>query len=80
MKCLHFLVKHNIPHTTVFKDFVEFGTDELQSPVLAHHRVGGNANYTSHRIADKFLDAMVDDIEEIITARINSFCILCDDG
>jgi uncharacterized protein YigE (DUF2233 family) len=44
-KILHFLIKHNIPHTTVFKDFVDFATDELKCPDLQHLRQGKNATY-----------------------------------
>ena len=40
MKCLHFLIKHNVPHTTVFKDFIEVARDELGSPHLQHQCAG----------------------------------------
>lgn len=31
-KLLHVLMKHNIPHHTVFKDLLEFAVDELKIP------------------------------------------------
>lgn len=34
VKVLHFLIKHIIPHTTVFKDLINFATTELSSPDL----------------------------------------------
>lgn len=83
MKCLHFLVMHNIPHTTVFKDFINFGIDELRSPILAHLSVGKNAQYTSHRVADEFLDVMVADIEDVLVSKVNrspAYCLMTDES
>ena len=52
MKCLHFLIKHNIPHTTLFKEFINFATDELKCPDLQHLSKGKNAQYTSNSMID----------------------------
>lgn len=58
MKCLHFLIQHDIPHTTVFKPFLDFCINELQSPVLAPLKKAKNALYTSHRVQSEFIEAM----------------------
>ena len=71
MKCLHFLIKHNIPHTTLFKEFINFATDELKCPDLQHLSKGKNAQYTSNRMIDEFISAMSENIEETLTAKIN---------
>ena len=71
MKCLHFLIKHNIPHTMLFKEFINFATDELKCPDLQHLSKGKNAQYTSNRMIDEFISAMSENIEETLTAKIN---------
>ena len=37
----------------------------------------------SHRTGDEFLDAMVDDIQEVLTSRINvspAYCVMADES
>ena len=34
MKCMEFLVKHNLPHVSLFEEFINFAIDELESPLL----------------------------------------------
>ncbi|WAR10050.1 K1586-like protein [Mya arenaria] len=70
MKILHFLIKHNVPQTTVFKDFIDFATTELKCPDLKHLKQGKNATYTSTTTTDEFLQAMVEDIEETVKERV----------
>jgi hypothetical protein len=54
-KFLLFLIKHNIPHTTVFKDCVDFATNVLKCPDLQHLRQGKNATYTSTTIVNELM-------------------------
>ncbi|XP_052767960.1 zinc finger protein 862-like [Mya arenaria] len=69
-KILHFLISHNLPYTTLFKDFVNFATNELQCQDLQHLKQGKNATYTSPTIADEFMDSMATDIEETVKQRV----------
>ena len=83
MKCLHFLIKHNIPHTTVFKDFIQFATDVLLAPQLQCLNVGKNAKYTSYRITDEFVNCMANEIEEIVTRNVSespAYTIMIDES
>lgn len=74
-KILHFLIKHYIPHTTVFKDFVNFATKELKCPALQHLEKGKNAMYTSNTTMDELVNCMVDDIESTLKERVEkSLC------
>ncbi|XP_060598671.1 E3 SUMO-protein ligase KIAA1586-like [Ruditapes philippinarum] len=69
-KILHFLIKHNIPHTTVFKDFINFATTELKCPALQHLEKGKNAMYTSNTVVNELVNCMVDDIESTLKDRV----------
>ena len=83
MKCLHFLIKHNIPHTTIYKDFIEFARDELECPQLQPLNAGKNAKYTSHRTIDEFISCMAEDIEETLKEKINdspSYSLMMDEA
>ncbi|KAL3891187.1 hypothetical protein ACJMK2_003450 [Sinanodonta woodiana] len=56
IKCLNFLLQHNIPYTDIFK----------------HLSVGSNAKYTSHRMVDKFIDTMAEHVEDAVYTNIKS--------
>ncbi|XP_045187150.2 zinc finger protein 862-like [Mercenaria mercenaria] len=71
-KVVHFLVKHNIPHTTVYEEFIKFAVEELKSPILANLSRSKNAKYTSQTTADELLSAMSQDIEETLRKRVTS--------
>ena len=69
-KMLHFLIKHNIPHTTVFKDFVDFATNELNCPALQYLKQSKNATYTSNTTVNELINSMVEDIEKTLKERV----------
>lgn len=82
MKCLEFLVKHNLPHVSLFEDFVNFAIDELASPHLAPLRKAKNANYTSYTTINEFLDSVTLAKEEEILDDIKKspcFSIMVDE-
>ena len=58
MKCMEFLVKHNLPHVSLFEEFINFAIDELERPLLKPLRKAKNANYTSYVSINEFLDTM----------------------
>ena len=55
---MEFLVKHNLPHVSLFEEFIKYAIDELESPLLKPLRKAKNANYTSYVSIDEFLDTM----------------------
>ena len=69
-KMLHFFIKHNIPHTTVFKDFVDFATNELNCPALRYLKQSKNATYTSNTTVNELINSMVEDIEKTLKERV----------
>ncbi|XP_045207438.2 E3 SUMO-protein ligase KIAA1586-like [Mercenaria mercenaria] len=69
-KVIHFLVKHNIPHTTVYEDFIDFAINKLKSPVLANLSKGKNVTYKSCATPEELLTAMSDDIQETVKQNI----------
>lgn len=82
MKCLYFLIEHNIPHTTIFKPFIDFCINELQSPILAPLKKAKNASYTSHRIQSEFITAMATVQNNEILTNVNispSYSLLIDE-
>lgn len=70
-KILHFLIRHNIPHNTIFKDLVNFATDELQCPDLQFLKKGQNAKYTSTTFVNELITSMSEDIEETLKEKIS---------
>lgn len=69
MKCLHFLVKREIPHTTNYGELLKllenFGVKELQCL-----RTARNATYTSQRVISDFLNVLSSTIEEDVINKM----------
>lgn len=72
MKCMNFLIKHNLPHHSLFEPLINFCIDELKSPVLLPLKKAKNCNYTSHRTVDEFLEIMAKTKEDEILEEIKS--------
>lgn len=82
MKCMKFLIQHNLPHHLLFEPLINFCTDELKSPVLLPLKKAKNCNYTSHRTVDEFLEVMAKTKEDEILEDISSspcFSVLTDE-
>ncbi|XP_063806071.1 zinc finger protein 862-like [Pseudophryne corroboree] len=82
MKCLDFLIQHNIPHTTVFKPFVVFCIEELKSPVLAPLNKSKNASYTSYQTINEFVNSMASVQREKVILSLQkspSFSVMSDE-
>jgi len=83
IKCLNFLLQHNIPYTDIFKAFIDFATHELHAPDLQYLSVGSNAKYTSHRMVDEFIDTMAEHVEDAVYTNIKSspaYSIMADES
>lgn len=81
-KVVHFLVKHNIPHTTVQEDFIDFAINDLKSLVIAHLSKSKNASYKSRATADELLNAMSEDIQDTVKQRVKAspaYAVLTDE-
>lgn len=81
-KVLHWLVKHNLPHTTLFESLVELVLAVDQDLLASVHK-GGNAKYTSPQVVGELLTTMSDVVqEETIKELQNSptFGLMLDEG
>lgn len=58
MKCVNFLIQHNLPLTTMYRPLTEFCIKELQSPVLAPLKKAKNVNYKSYVTTNELVDSM----------------------
>ena len=69
MRTLYFLVKHALPHTTLYGPLLDFcslqGCDYLSSL-----NIGGNAHYRSERIIQKFLTELDAQISSTILEQL----------
>ncbi|XP_046555327.1 zinc finger protein 862-like [Haliotis rubra] len=70
-KVLYFLIKHHLPHMTLFKPLVNLCV-ELGAKNLANLSQAKNATYTSHVIIQDFIDSQSDIVEEKIQAKMRS--------
>lgn len=71
MKCLDFLISHNLPHTTLFEPLLDFCIGELHSPILVPLEKAKNASYRSYQTMNELLEAMSKTKEEEILKDIN---------
>ena len=74
MKCLYWLCKREIAHTTNFKPLLSLATS-LGCTYLSALNVGGNAHYTSERIVQELVEILAQQIEDAQLAALarNSF-------
>jgi len=70
-KVLYFLVQHNLPHTTLFKPLVDLCV-ELGVTNLSYLNKAKNAQYTSPRIVNEFLQCQADTVEEDVRQRVQN--------
>ena len=70
-KVLYFLVQHNLPHTTLFKLLVDLCV-ELGATNLSYLNKAKNAQYTSPRIVNEFLQFQADTVEEDVRQRVQN--------
>ena len=76
-KCLYWLCKEEVAHTTKFESLLELGKP-LGVEYLDAVCQGGNAQYTSRGVFQEALQALVDDIQvPIYHAVKESHAILC---
>ncbi|XP_067682730.1 E3 SUMO-protein ligase KIAA1586-like [Haliotis asinina] len=61
-KVLFFLIKDNLPHTTLFGPLIELCA-ELGAPNIAKLSNGKNATYTGHSTVQEFLECQAEDAE-----------------
>ncbi|XP_077863345.1 zinc finger protein 862-like [Saccoglossus kowalevskii] len=67
MKCIYWLAKNEVAHTTKYVSLLDF-VKSMGCTYLEHLDQGGNANYTSERIVQEFLLS----ISGVITNKIYS--------
>ena len=81
MKCLYWLAKHEIAHTTKYVPLLELVQD-LGCSYFDNLRVGGNATYTSERIVQEFILHMGSQVERGVVQQLLSspfVSLLCDE-
>ena len=66
MKCLYWLAKNEIPHTTKYQPLLEL-LQHLNCPHLGKLHLGANATYTSEMIMQEFIQVMGSQIEKNCT-------------
>ena len=69
LRSLYFLVKHSLPHTTLFSPFLDFcilqGCGYLSNPHLA-----GNAHYRSDRVIQEFLEELGSEVFTTLLSKL----------
>ena len=81
MKCLYWLAKNEIAHTTKYVPLLELARS-LGCTYFDNLHVGGNATYTSERIIHEFIIHMSNQIEkDLLQQLVNSPCVslMCDE-
>ena len=81
MKCLYWLAKHEIAHTTKYVPLLELVQD-LGCSCFDNLRVGGNATYTSERDIQEFILHMGSQVEGGVVQQLLSspfVSLLCDE-
>ena len=81
MKCLYFLCKNEIPHTTNFVSLLELAKS-IGATYLCDLNLGGNAHYTSERFMQEAVSSLGVVIRNKIFDDIRSspfFSLLCDE-
>ena len=66
---LWFLIEHNLPIHTLYKPFIELCI-RLGAANLPYLTKGQNANYTSKRTEDEFLDCQAEVVQEKVEEKI----------
>ncbi len=64
MKCLYWLCKQEIAHTTNYQPLLSLATTSLGCSYMSALNAGGNAHYTSERIVQELVELMAHQIEE----------------
>lgn len=79
-KVLYFLIKHNLPHTTLFKPFIDLCI-ELGATNLPYLNKGKNATYTGHQVVNEFLQCQADVVEEELDkiSKSDGFGVMLDE-
>ena len=81
MKCLYWLAKQEIPHTTNFVGLLELAKS-LGATYLNDLNVGGNAHYTSERFMQEALTSLGEVISKKIFNELRAspyFSLMCDE-
>ena len=81
-RCIYWLCKHNIPHTTNYASLLALAED-LGCKYFEDLRVGRNATYTSPQIAGEFLKVMDRMIEERVLEELrqsDTYSIMVDES
>ncbi|XP_077862323.1 zinc finger protein 862-like [Saccoglossus kowalevskii] len=81
LKCIYWLAKNEIAHTTNYSSLMEL-MKGMGCSYLQHLDQGGNANYTSERVLQEFLDAISEVVKQEIfddIRRSPCFSILMDE-
>ena len=82
MKCMYWLVKEEVAHTTKFASLLDLVID-LGCSYMKELNVGGNAHYTSERIMNEFVRALSMCIEDDLKGKIAAspyVSLLCDES
>ena len=69
LKCMYFLTKHELPHTTTFSGLLDLAID-LGSDYLRSLRQAGNAHYRSEQIMSEFVQCLARCIQEDVIAKM----------
>ena len=79
-KCMYFLTKRDIPHTTNFTPLLELGKS-LGATYLQDLHLGGNAQYTSERFVQEVVQALGETISAPIISSVcqSPFFAVCID-
>jgi hypothetical protein len=81
-KCIYWLCKHDIPHSTNYPSLLALAED-LGCKYFESLRVGRNATYTSPEIAGEFLKVMDKMIEESVLEEFkqsDTYSIMVDES
>ena len=82
MRCMYFLLKNEIPHTTNFKDIKKLCI-MLGNETLPNLHKSGNTNYEFGQIMDEIIDAIGSVLEEEILCKVVAspfFSIIIDES
>lgn len=82
MKCLYWLAKNEIAHTTKYVPLLQLAL-ELGCTYFADLRQGANATYTSERIIQEFLRILASQIESNLISQFQSssyVALMCDES
>ena len=63
MKCLYWLAKNEVPHTTKYQPLLQL-LESMNCPYVESLKQGRNATYTSEMIIQDFLSTMASQVEE----------------